>query len=79
MHQAAVEFLVGTDEVNPCIFPGFSLHDELALLVKTGLTPAAALRAATVYLARLLRRQSLAGTTERVKAADLVRVPPKLL
>ena len=36
MHQAGVPFLAGTDTSNPYIFPGFSLHDELALIVAEG-------------------------------------------
>jgi imidazolonepropionase-like amidohydrolase len=36
MHKAGVPFLAGTDATNPFVFPGFSLHDELALLVAEG-------------------------------------------
>jgi len=32
MHRAGVPLLAGTDVLNPFAFPGFSLHDELALL-----------------------------------------------
>ena len=32
MRRAGVEFLAGTDVLNPYCFPGFSLHDELVLL-----------------------------------------------
>ncbi len=49
MHQAGVPFLAGSDTPGvPFVFPGFSLHDELALLVaECGFTPLAALQAAT--------------------------------
>src|SRR5262249_45054622 len=48
MHRAGVRFLAGTDtSENGYCFPGFSLHDELALLVEAGLKPMEALRAAT--------------------------------
>lgn len=47
MHDHGVEVLVGTDAGNPYVFSGFSVHDELELLVQAGLSPAAALRAAT--------------------------------
>lgn len=42
--------LAGTDVDNtfPFLFFGFSLHDELSLLVKGGLTPLAALQSATI-------------------------------
>jgi hypothetical protein len=44
LHKAGVPILAGTDTPNPFCFPGFSLHDELALLVEGGLTPLAALQ-----------------------------------
>lgn len=47
MFRAGVPLLAGTDAMNPFCFPGFSLHDELALLVESGLTPLAALQSAT--------------------------------
>jgi hypothetical protein len=34
--------MAGTDAMNPFCFPGFSLHDELALM-DSGMTPLAAL------------------------------------
>jgi len=48
MAKAGVGILAGTDNGNPFCFPGFSLHDELALLVESGLTPLQALQAATI-------------------------------
>lgn len=47
MHDHGVEVLLGTDAGNPYVFSGFSVHDELELLVEAGLSPAAALRAGT--------------------------------
>ena len=47
MHAHGVEVLAGTDAGNPYTFPGFSLHEELELLVEAGLSPKAALRAGT--------------------------------
>jgi len=47
MYRAGVPILAGTDAMNPQCFPGFGLHDELALLVDAGLSPLAALQAAT--------------------------------
>ena len=43
--------------MDPYVFPGFSLHDELALLVEAGLPPMAALQAATVNAARFMDRR----------------------
>ena len=47
MHDLGVEVLLGTDAGNPYVFSGFSVHDELELLVEAGLSPRAALNAGT--------------------------------
>jgi imidazolonepropionase-like amidohydrolase len=47
LHAAGVPILAGTDAPNPGTAHGASLHRELELLVRAGLTPLAALRAAT--------------------------------
>jgi hypothetical protein len=72
MHRSGVEFLAGTDANggNP-VFPGFGLHDELALLVASGLTPLEALQCATRNAARYFGSRDF-GTIEAGKAADLV-------
>lgn len=54
MSRAGVDILAGTDTLNPYCLPGFSLHDELVLLVQSGLTPMQALQAATLNPARFL-------------------------
>jgi imidazolonepropionase-like amidohydrolase len=72
MHRAGVALLAGTDAPNPYVFPGFSLHDELALLVKAGLTPMEALQSATRNSAQYLGKSASLGTVEVGKLADLV-------
>jgi imidazolonepropionase-like amidohydrolase len=72
MHAAGVRFLAGTDALNPYCFPGFSLHDELELLVGCGLLPLDALRAATWNPALYLGATDRAGSVAPGKAADLV-------
>jgi hypothetical protein len=72
MHRAGVDILAGTDVLNPFCFPGFSLHDELALLVEAGLSPMAALLSATRNPARYLDQLKDFGTVEPGKLADLV-------
>jgi imidazolonepropionase-like amidohydrolase len=64
--------LASLKATNPFVFPGFSLHDELGLLVEAGLTPLEALQAATVNPARFLGRLDRQGTVERGRIADLV-------
>lgn len=72
VRRAGVEILAGTDVSNPYCFPGFSLHDELVLLVKAGLTPMEALQAATRNPAKYLGLLDSLGTVEKGKIADLV-------
>ena len=54
MNEAGVPFMAGTDLGTAYTYPGFSLHDELALLAEAGLTPMQALQAATRNPARFL-------------------------
>lgn len=72
MQRAGVPLLAGTDDANPYVIPGFSLHDELRLLVAAGLTPLEALRAATVNPAKFFGLSDKLGTIERGKLADLL-------
>jgi len=72
MQKAGVPILAGTDTGNPFCFPGFSLHEELALLVIAGLTPVEALRSATLNPAKFFGLDQTLGTIEQGKIADLV-------
>lgn len=72
MYRAGVPILAGTDAGAAYTYAGFSLHDELGLLVDAGLTPAAALRAATLGPAELLGATDSLGTIGAGKLADLV-------
>jgi imidazolonepropionase-like amidohydrolase len=47
LHAAGVPILAGTDAPNPNTAHGVSLHEEIAWLAKSGLSPAEALAAAT--------------------------------
>jgi imidazolonepropionase-like amidohydrolase len=72
MSTAGVPIMAGTDTTAPFVFPGSSLHEELALLVQAGLTPMQALQAATRLPAEFLDKQQTQGTIEQGKFADLV-------
>ena len=72
MLHAGVPLLVGSDSLDPFVFPGDSLHRELAELVRAGFTPAEALRAATLGAAEFLGRERELGSIEKDKIADLV-------
>src|SRR6185369_17452807 len=72
MQQRGVRLLAGTDTPNAYCLPGFALHEELALLVEAGLSPAEALRAATWNPAEFLHVTQDYGSVESGKVADLV-------
>ncbi len=72
MHAAGVRILAGTDAPMPLGYPGFSLHAELELLVEAGLTPAEALRAATLWPAEFLGMAATRGSVAAGQDADLV-------
>jgi imidazolonepropionase-like amidohydrolase len=72
MKQAGVRFIAGTDTGIPDTYPGFSLHDELGLLVKAGFTEMEALQAATRNAAIVMDHATDLGTVEVGKYADLV-------
>jgi imidazolonepropionase-like amidohydrolase len=72
LSRARVPLLAGSDCPNAYVYPGFTLHDELGLLVRAGLTPAEALRAATINPARFLELADSLGTVAPGKVADLV-------
>jgi imidazolonepropionase-like amidohydrolase len=67
-----VPLMAGTDAGVAFSYPGFSLHDELALLVDAGLSNVEALRAATLAPAELMGAAGTLGTVEAGRAADLV-------
>lgn len=73
LHDAGVPVLAGTDSSDMGIVWGFSIHRELELLVAAGLTPFAALEAATrVPAENVLGNPDEWGTVEAGKRADLV-------
>ena len=72
MESSGVPILAGTDSAAPYVIPGFALHEELALLVKAGLSPMQALQAATKNPADFLGKSETQGTIEAGKNADLL-------
>lgn len=75
MNKAGVKLIAGTDSGAgnaAYVFQGFSLHDELELYVKSGLTPLEAIRTATINAAECAGRLDSLGTIEEGKIADLV-------
>jgi imidazolonepropionase-like amidohydrolase len=72
MQADSVPLLAGTDTGDPWSYPGAELHEELELLLKAGLTPAQALRTATINPAKFLDAEDSFGTVQVGKLADLV-------
>jgi imidazolonepropionase-like amidohydrolase len=71
-HRAGGTVLAGTDCPNVAIVSGFSLHRELELLVRAGLSPLEAIVAATRRPAERLGKRDVFGTIARGQAADLL-------
>ncbi|PYP10221.1 MAG: hypothetical protein DMD59_06325 [Gemmatimonadetes bacterium] len=69
--RAGGPIAAGSDAANQLLIPGYSLHEEMALLVAAGLTPLEAITAATRRGAQLLHADSL-GMLAPGKVADLV-------
>ena len=72
MRANGVPLLAGTDTGDPWSYPGTELDQELELLVKTGLTPAEALRTATLNPAKFLDAADSFGNVRPGLLADLV-------
>jgi hypothetical protein len=70
--RAGVPVMVGTDAGDTYVFPGSSVHDELAELVQAGFAAAEALRAATLSGAEFLGMTADHGTVQPGRFADLV-------
>lgn len=72
MNEKGVKFLAGTDFPNPYVFPGFSLHDELSLMVKGGMPALDVLKSATINAAIFMNKEGNFGSIEVGKLASLV-------
>jgi alpha-D-ribose 1-methylphosphonate 5-triphosphate diphosphatase PhnM len=68
MAKAGVRILAGCDG----LIAGFCLHDELAAMVRGGMTPLAALQTATINPARYFGLEQTAGSVASGRRADLV-------
>ena len=72
MNDAGVPIGAGTDTPIGFAAPGYSLHSELEMLVRAGLSPMQALEAATVRPAEFFGLSGEMGTVEAGRLADLV-------
>jgi hypothetical protein len=72
LHAGGAGILLGTDMGNPWVVAGFSAHQELANLVRAGLTPWEALRAGTRSPAECLEQTDEFGAVAPGLRADLL-------
>lgn len=70
LHENEVPIVAGTDDV----LPGFDTIRELELYVKAGLSPGAAVQAATIVPARVMKMDATLGSLEPGKIADVIIV-----
>jgi hypothetical protein len=77
LHQAGVPLLLGTDSGVLAVVPGFSIHDELRILVENGFSPYEAIATGTVNAAEVIEvmvGDGNFGTIDVGKRADLILV-----
>lgn len=79
LHRAEIPIVLGTDAGSGKmgIVPGFSLHDELRILVENGFTPYEAIAAGTVNASKVVEAMTGKndfGTIEVGKRADFILV-----
>jgi imidazolonepropionase-like amidohydrolase len=67
LYTAGVPIVAGTDMG----FPGYSVARELELYVEGGLTPAQALKTATIIPAQVMGKSAVSGSIAPGKQADL--------
>lgn len=71
-NEIGVPIMTGTDVSDSYIFAGFSLHNELEDLVKSGLSNVKALQSATIVPAKYAGMDIAYGTIDIGKMADLI-------
>lgn len=72
IHDTGIPIMAGTDTPIAFLTPGLSLHEELSVLVKTGLSPLEALKAATINPAKYFNMEEELGSIKENMWADLL-------
>lgn len=70
--KSGIGIMAGTDMPLANLIPGFSLHEELALLVRSGLTPLQAIESATLKPAQFFGIDNEQGSISEGMLADIV-------
>jgi len=74
MYAAGVNIVAGSDcgSSNSYVYPGSSIHEEIKLLAASGLTPAQALKTATVNGSKFFGMEAFFGSLQKGKCSDLI-------
>lgn len=72
IHDTGIQIMTGTDTPIAFLTPGLSLHEELAVLVKTGISPLEVLKAATYNPAKYFGMENELGSIKENRFADLL-------
>ncbi|HEX4849191.1 MAG TPA: amidohydrolase family protein, partial [Puia sp.] len=74
MYAAGVNILAGSDcgAFNSFMYPGESLHEELKLMVTSGLTPSQALQTAIINGAKFMGVANFYGSIQKGKSSDIM-------
>lgn len=74
MADHGIKMAAGTDAGNPAVFFGPSVHREMELMVDAGISPAEAIKAATLNAAEIVGQKDTLGTIADGKLADILVV-----
>ncbi len=74
LNDAGVPLMVGTDLMVPGIFPGYSVHEEMAIWQEAGIPPADVLRSASLVPAQFMGLGDRLGSISEGKTASMVIV-----
>ena len=72
LHDGGAGIVLGTDQGNPYVVAGYSVHEELAYFIEAGLTPYQALRCATRSAAECMTATDEFGSIAVGLRADLL-------
>lgn len=74
LHALGAPLMIGSDLANAFVFPGSSVHEEMAMFARAGVPAPDILRAATIVPARFCAVDDRLGTVEVGKVASLALV-----
>ena len=74
LNQAGVPLMVGTDLMLHGIFPGYSVHEEMAIWQEAGIPPVDVLRSTTIVPSQFMGLGDRLGSVSEGKTASMVLV-----